>query len=199
MTREKAPLDVVSEVPAERVLVCGHVGGEPKVRSADRGTQHRAISARVSSGAKGAEPPPVHVERSDGDLPRALGEDGRRESICRLLVEREQLELRRVRVRRRAKRATPQLHRDEPDEPTGASRGEEAEVAHSEGRSPRADPPGIEERGCLRPLGQVLPLICERPEPVNDLDGEQRRRVLAQADVAVDKKPRLRRLPQLRV
>jgi hypothetical protein len=37
-------------------------------------------------------------------------------------------------------------------------------------------------------LGKLLPLLCERPEPVNDLDGEQRRQVLAQADVAVDKR-----------
>jgi hypothetical protein len=154
---------------------------------------------RARSGAKCAQGDPVRVDRTNGDLPRAPGEDSLCESIRRLVVDRKQIELRTVCIRRRAECSTLQLHRDEPDEPAGTSRCEETQVSSSECRSPGADPAGMAERGGLCLLGQLLPLLCERPESVSNLDGERRRRMLAQADVAVDKRPRMQPVPRARV
>jgi hypothetical protein len=112
-------------------------------------------------------------------------EEGVGEGIESLRVQGEQVEARRVRVRRRAPRSTASLQRDDADEPVAATGGDEPQRACAERRLPRLEPAGIEKRRCLDGVGELGPLVCERLERVDDVDAgrcawrEQRRASLS--------------------
>src|SRR5919201_4172 len=99
------------------------VAGEPKVRRAASRPHERAIAARTSRLAERAQSPSRRVEGRDCEVSYPALEQGLGQGPESLRVQGEQVQPRRVRVRRRAPGSAAGLHRDDADEPVIAASG----------------------------------------------------------------------------